>query len=107
MPDAQRAERMAANLAAAARRADPGVEPAAALEHVRLPVHVLHGRYDNLIPYSEGLRLQASLPKETWSTVTITRLFGHSGQSSLRSVVRTLGELPVFLQALRRVLGLV
>ncbi|HSH76333.1 MAG TPA: hypothetical protein VLA09_11665 [Longimicrobiales bacterium] len=100
MPDPERAERMGTDLAAAARRTDPGIEPAAALGQVRLPVHVLHGRDDNLIPCSEGLRLKASLPDETWSRVTITGLFGHSGQSSFRNSLRRLGDVPAFLRAL-------
>jgi hypothetical protein len=74
---------------------------------VELPVHVLHARYDNLIPFSEGLRLHQCLPERTWSNITITRLFGHSGQHSLPSLGGALKELPLFLAALRGVLRLV
>ncbi len=107
LPDPERAAPMARELAAAAARTEPEIEPGPALADVRLPVHVLHARYDNLIPYSEGLRLYASLPQSAGSRVTVTRLFGHSGQGSLPSFGRALRELPLFLKALRQVLRLV
>lgn len=107
LPDAERAPEMAERIAAAAHRVDSAVEPVGALGRVELPVHVLHARYDNLIPYSEGLRLHQCLPEDTWSKITITRLFGHSGQSSRPSLGGALKELPGFLAALRGVLRLV
>jgi predicted esterase len=82
-------------------------EPAAALAGVTLPVHVLHGRHDSLIPFSEGLRLRDALPADTWSRATITRLFGHSGEESLLAALRSVRELPAFLGALRRALRMV
>ncbi|MBM4183647.1 MAG: hypothetical protein FJ207_05405 [Gemmatimonadetes bacterium] len=107
LPDPRRADDAAEALAAAGRRAEPAGEPLPALASVRLPVHVLHGRHDALIPYSEGLRLRGALPTRTWSSVTITQLFGHSGESGLFSLLRSAGELPRFVAALRRVLRLV
>ena len=107
LPERAPASDAAEQLAAAARRLEPDVEPVRALAEVGLPVHVLHGRHDNLIPYSEGLRLAECLPDRSRSRVTITRLFGHSGQGSLLSLAGTLGELPSFLAALRGVLRLV
>jgi pimeloyl-ACP methyl ester carboxylesterase len=107
LPDAARAVEMAEQLAAAAHGVDTGIEPGPALARVQLPVHLLHARHDNLIPYSEGLRLREYLPESTRSRVTITRLFGHSGQSSFPSLARALHELPTFFSALRRVLRLV
>jgi len=107
LPDAGRAVEIAEQLAAAAHRVEPDIEPGPALARVGLPVHLLHARHDNLIPYSEGLRLRECLPESTWSRVTITRLFGHSGQNSFPSLARALRELPTFFAALRRVLRLV
>ena len=107
LPEAAHAGWMAEELAGAARRTEPAIEPAPALADVELPVHLLHARHDNLIPYSEGLRLHRFLPERTPSRVTVTRLFGHSGQNSFPSLVRVLRELPVFLPALRSVLRLV
>lgn len=107
LPGASLAQEMAESLAVAAQRVDPTVEPGPALTAVEHPVHVLHGRHDNLIPFSEGLRLKSALPEDTWSKATITGLFAHSGQGSLTSVLRMAGELPAFLGALRGVLRLV
>jgi pimeloyl-ACP methyl ester carboxylesterase len=106
-PDPRRGPEMAAALAAAALRTDPEIEPLQALSSVALPVHVLHGRHDRLIPYSEGLRLKEALPRGTRSTATITRLFGHSGEGARPSPLRAVRELALFFGALRRVLGLV
>jgi len=107
LPDPGRSEDMAESLASAARGVEPDIEPNRALADVELPVHLMHARYDNLIPYTEGLRLRECLPGGTWARVTVTRLFGHSGQNSFPSLARALRELPVFLPALRSVLRLV
>jgi pimeloyl-ACP methyl ester carboxylesterase len=107
MPEAAGAAEIAESLAAAVRRVDPVGEPAAVLAGVTHPVHVLHGRHDRLIPFSEGLRLRDSLPATTWSRATITRLFGHSGENNLSAALGSLRELPLFLSALRSVLRLV
>lgn len=107
LPDPHRAAGMAEALAAAASRVHPDVEPMGALAEVDLPVHILHGRYDSLIPFSEGLRLHRALPVRTQSSATITRLFGHSGEGSRPTLARAITELPQFFAALRRVLALV
>ena len=107
LPDAERATEIADALVAAATRDDPGIEPRPALSKVRRPVHLLHGRRDHLIPFSESLRMRDSLPTSTQKHVTITRLFGHSAQDSFPSLVKALREVPVFMTALRRVLRMV
>ena len=107
LPDAVMAAQVAEALIAAARKVDPAGEPAAALARVTLPVHVLHGRHDSVIPFSEGLRLRDALPANTWSKATITSLFGHSGEESLLAALGSARELPNFLLALRGVLRLV
>jgi dienelactone hydrolase len=107
LPDAQRGADMAEALVAAALKADPIMEPRPALSRVRRPVHLLHGRRDHLIPYSESLRMNECLPRSTPKHVTITRLFGHSAQDSFPSWLKALREVPVFAAALRRVLRLV
>jgi pimeloyl-ACP methyl ester carboxylesterase len=107
LPEPRRAAEVAEALAAAARRVDPEGDPGPALAGVRRPVHVLHGRYDRLIPFSEALRLSAALPTRARVRATITRLFGHSGEHTRPSVLRGLTELPRFLAALRGVLRVV
>jgi pimeloyl-ACP methyl ester carboxylesterase len=107
LPDPKLAASAAEALVAAARPEDPFDEPARALEGVARPVHVLHGRHDVVIPFTEGLRLRAALPTGTWSRATVTRLFGHSGEQSFSATLRSARELPRFFQALRGVLRLV
>jgi pimeloyl-ACP methyl ester carboxylesterase len=107
LPDPERAVQMAEALVHAATATDPSIEPRPALARVQRPVHILHGRRDHLIPFSESLRLQEALPGATQRHVTITRLFGHNAQDSFPSFMKALREVPVFLAALRRVLRLV
>lgn len=107
LPDHRQAPQMAEELASAASRIHPGVEPIGALAGVRRPVHVLHGRHDSLIPFSEGLRLHRALPTPAYRKATITRLFGHSGEGPRPAPARTIADLPRFFAALRRVLALV
>jgi pimeloyl-ACP methyl ester carboxylesterase len=107
LPDLGRGAEIAEALVEATRRADPEMEPGSALAGVRHPVHLLHGRRDHLIPFSESLRLRDSLPPETESRTTITRLFSHSAQDSFPSMFRAASEVPVFFAALRSVLRLV
>ena len=107
LPDVRRGSEIAEALVEAARRTDPDMEPHQALGEVERPVHLLHGRRDHLIPFSESLRLRDALPPDTPSEMTITRLFGHSAQDSFPSMLRAAREVPVFFAALRRVLRLV
>jgi hypothetical protein len=107
LADPELAGNMAEALIAAARPADPLAEPAQAFAAVARPVHVLHGRHDALIPFSESLRLRAALPQGTWSRATVTRLFGHSGEESYAAALRSARELPRFLRALQGLLRLV
>jgi len=106
-PDAEQGHAVAEALAAAARRVEPEIEPADALRVVGQPVHIMHGRHDNLIPFSEGLRLRAALPESTWSRATVTRLFGHSAQAPFPSPIKAMKEVPMFFRALKGVLGLI
>jgi len=106
LPPQRDATDLAEALVAAATRTDPTIEPLRALASVTRSVHVLHARHDDLIPFSEALRLRAALPATTRSRVTVTRLFGHAGESPL-SPGAALRELPGFLVALRSVLRVV
>ncbi len=107
LPDPEQAAEMAEALVVAALRTDPEIEPRPALARVRKPVHLLHGRRDHLIPFSESLRLREALPRSTPAHLTVTRLFGHSAQDSFPSMMKAAREIPVFFTALRRVLRLV
>lgn len=96
---------MAHALAAAGRAVDPEIEPALQFSCVPGPVHLLHGRQDHLIPFSEALRLQQALPRSVVASATITRLFGHSARDPLPGPVESLREGARFLGALGRILG--
>jgi pimeloyl-ACP methyl ester carboxylesterase len=78
VPDPIRGRRLAQALAEAAVRADPGLDPRAALTTMRVPVVLIHGRHDTLVPFTETLRLARTLPASSTRMLTITRLFGHT-----------------------------
>jgi dienelactone hydrolase len=106
-PDREHGEEMAHALARAARAVHPCIEPASRLAEIRCPVHLLHGRHDHLIPFSEGLRLAAALPNGIPGAATVTPLFGHSAQDPFPGPIKGLKEGVVFLRALRGIFGLV
>jgi len=103
-PGPEEAEELVTALAAAARRASPLNEPAEALERVAVPVHLLHGRSDTLIPFTETLRLGDALRDEVIERLTITGLFSHSAGEPIRPF-RILREGTRFLRALNAILG--
>lgn len=86
---------LAARLTAAALSVHPQLEPREALARVDQRVVLAHGLDDQLIPYTETLRLREALGPRARVSVTITRLFAHS-----RSAER-LGAAKFPLEALR------
>ncbi|HSG09009.1 MAG TPA: hypothetical protein VLA36_11675 [Longimicrobiales bacterium] len=106
-PDASEGEELAHKLAAAGRRVDPLIEPGPSLSSVPGPVHLLHGRQDHLIPFTELYRLEAALPRDIETHAIVTRLFGHSSQDPFPGVVDGLRESTGFVRALSRILGVV
>ena len=92
-------------LAAAARSVVPSIDPVETLGEPQAPVTILHGFRDNLIPFSEAHRL-GRVAGGADTTVTVTRLFGHSGQDELR-LGEALRELPPFARTLGRLLYMV
>lgn len=97
---------MAEALAAAARRVDPAVDPTDLLGDVDRPVHLLHGRHDRLIPYSEGLRLGRALRSDVLVRSTVTSLFGHSARDRFPGPVAGTREAVRFVRALAGILSL-
>lgn len=104
-PDPDVSIEVADGLAAAARRVDPGIDPAPALATVERPVHILHGRRDHLIAFTEAHRLASALPASTASRVTITGLFGHSAQDPFPGF-SALTEVPRLTRALSALFAL-
>lgn len=69
-------------------------------------IHLMHGRGDELIPFSETHRM-AQLLKEYSPRVDITELFSHSrGQSGPRGLSRRMGASVRFLRAVDHLLSL-
>lgn len=103
-PDAPSPDEIAEALSEAARRVDPEIDPIEALASVQGPVHLLHGRGDHLIPFTESYRMREALSSASVD-LTVTRLFGHSAQDPF-PYARAFREVPAFAQALDRVLRL-
>ena len=102
-PSDARAEEWVQGLTAAGRRRDPGLELPAGEIRTPIPIHVIHGATDHLIPASEGRRLGERL-SQTEGTLTITRLFSHSSESGSAHLLRGLGENVRFVRVLNRIL---
>jgi len=106
-PDPVAGEEMAHQLAAAARRAEPTIEPGPILGDLEGPVHLMHGRHDRLIPFSEMLRLVEALPEGVLANAVVTRLFAHSSRDPLPGWREGAREVTAFLKALSGLLGVV
>lgn len=106
-PDEAEAAALVPALADAARKLQPRLEPGPWVENVGGPVHLIHGRHDHLIPWSETLRLATRLPGAAVASTTVTGLFGHSDHGSPPSWAQRSREGVTFLSALTRLLGLV
>jgi predicted esterase len=94
-------------LADAARRQDPLVDALDGLVRLPAPVHVLHGRADVLIPWSEGMRLAEALEALGPVHAAVTGLFAHADQHTLRGALASAREGFSFLRALARMLDVV
>ncbi len=104
-PMPEQAKHIAEQLAVAARKASPILDPVPYLSRIRPPVHLLHGRNDHLIPYTETLRMAAMFPPEKNVNTTITALLEHSGERSrLSSVGKEIREGAKLVRALSHVL---
>jgi len=65
-------------LARAAREATPFAEPLSFLDRILVPVRLVHGRGDRLIPFSESLRMVEAFPQNADARGYLTGLFSHS-----------------------------
>jgi pimeloyl-ACP methyl ester carboxylesterase len=110
VPDRAAGLALADALTEAGRRAHPESEPAGRLAGRRVPVVLLHGRADTLIPFTETLRLAALLPRALRRHVRVTRAVGHAkttGAGRLRNPVEFPWEVTKFARAVERILGAV
>jgi len=104
-PDPERALQMAQELCREASARDPLLDPRPGLAKVPVPVHLLHGHADPLIPYTEVYRLQEALPDPLHVRTTVTGLFAHSEESRVLSLLHGAQEGVRFLGALRAILA--
>lgn len=91
---------MADALAAAARRRSPLLDPAPFLENVSVPVRLIHGRQDHLIPFTETLRMAEAFPPGHDVNARVTGLFAHSSVTGGRSFLASVGEQLSLLRGL-------
>jgi hypothetical protein len=92
-------------MSAGARAAEPLLDPIARIDTITVPVRLLHGKGDVLIPFTETLALADHLrPRTADLKVGITGLFAHSGGRGGHSGVWSrIREGIQFLRVLRRV----
>jgi dienelactone hydrolase len=99
--------RLAPLLAQAARASAPQAEPRSFLHRIRVPVRLVHGTGDRLIPFSESLRLASSFPEGVDVRVYLTGLFSHSQADTAPGRGNRVGEQLHFLRILADLLNLV
>lgn len=106
-PDRSEAEALVEELLPAIRRADPLLEPLQGISRIEVPIRILHGRSDHLIPFTEALHMERTIAPITMdTTVRITGLFSHSGEDRTGSPFSRGREAIRFLDALRGVFRL-
>lgn len=105
-PEGAEVEAMVEALAGIVDGASPLLDPRPYLGDVRVPVRLVHGRHDHLIPFTETLRLREAFPPDADVEADVSALFAHSGESGGGSPLRTIREGLRFLGILRKVLSL-
>lgn len=105
LPPRSLAESLVPRLAQAARTASPLHDPLPYVSNIPRPVHLIHGRHDRLIPFTETLRLAASFPPEARVSCRLTGLFGHSQRGRPGGWWREGWERLRFLRMMSMVLG--
>lgn len=106
VPDREAGIALAEVLAEAGARAYPELEPTGRVDEVKVPVVLLHGRGDRLIPFTETLRLASLLPSTAHASVHITGLIGHAKaeKSTARNQLAALKEVVPFARTAKRLL---
>lgn len=79
------------------------------LEGVQKPVHIFHGRDDDVIPYTQAMALQKHLPARTSPQLYLTGMVGHTATQAssgpLREQCAELSTMVRMLKALARAPG--
>tara|TARA_Y100000590_G_scaffold24253_1_gene27585 strand:+ start:5347 stop:6444 length:1098 start_codon:yes stop_codon:yes gene_type:complete len=107
-PDMSPCKDLAEQLAQVAMSSSPLLDPQPHLSQISTKVNLIHGKNDQLIPYTETLRLQKLFPAENPADTTITALFTHAEQgnrlSSLRQEIREISKLLLALSRIFKML---
>ncbi|TVP42284.1 MAG: hypothetical protein EA350_16700 [Gemmatimonadales bacterium] len=106
IPDPAAGAEMCELLARTASRHHPLLDPVPSLPPLGVPVHLVHGRQDVLIPWTETTRLEALIrPRAPKVHATVTGLFAHSAGETGLSRRAQLVEGGRLFQAVRKVLA--
>jgi dienelactone hydrolase len=105
-PDRALAERLIEGMVGSIPQVDPLMDPAERLRAVRLPVRLMHGRGDTLIPFTETLRMERALAGHTSVRATVSRLFAHAQEDDFRGAFARTREAAAFVRAVGEVLRL-
>lgn len=98
-------DRLVPALAEAARQDSPLFDIAPLLTDIRVPVRLVHGRQDRLIPFTETLRLAQRFSPESDVQVFLTGLFSHSHRHGGTFKIQELREKLQFLKLMSVVSG--
>lgn len=101
-PDREGALAIVEEMLPVIRRIEPLLEPLPRIARLDVPVRILHGRTDLLIPFTEALHMERILaPISSDTTVRITGLFSHSGEDRSGGLMARGGEGVRLLHAMR------
>jgi fermentation-respiration switch protein FrsA (DUF1100 family) len=81
------------------------LDPGPHLSAVRCPVHLVHGRDDDVIPRTEMHRLSEMLSRSTEVRTYLTGLYGHARPEGLRALLGTLPAVTREMATMARMLG--
>ncbi len=76
------------------------LDPRPHLSTLRCPVYVVHGRDDDVIPYTQAEKIRAALPAHIHSRVLLTGLYAHTGGTGLLSFLRKARLVPTELRSM-------
>lgn len=97
----------ASTLTAAALADEPLFDPRDGLAKLSLPVRLIHGRGDRVVPFTESLRLREHLADEAEASVTITGLFAHSADHQPPTLGERIREGATLFGAMREIIATV
>jgi hypothetical protein len=106
-PDTELSETIAEALAKAGETASPLFRPASLVDGIEVPVRLVHGREDRLIPFTESLRLKEAFAPEANVRVDLTCLLAHSRRDGAGGSDGEFVEQLRFLRIMANILGLV